>query len=73
MINERENLKRLDKHIELAKRNLELADEMFRIGNRSIIEQIKAKNDYIDAEVNKIRSKYLFKIAVSNMYKTIGK
>ena len=73
LINERESLKRLDKHIELAKQNLELAEEMFKIGNRSIIEQIKAKNDYIDAEVNKIRSKYLYKIAVSNMYKTIGK
>ena len=73
LINQKENLDRLDKHIELAKQNLELANEMFKIGNRSIIEQIKAKNDYIDAVLNKIKSKYQYKIAVSNMYKTIGK
>ena len=73
LINQKENLDRLDKHIELAKQNLELANEMFKIGNRSIIEQIKAKNDYIGAVLNKITSKYQYKIAVSNMYKTIGK
>lgn len=68
----KEDLRRIDKHIELAKQNLDLANEMFRLGNKTITDQIKAKNDYISALYSKNRSIYNYKLAVVELLKATG-
>ena len=72
-LNQKENLKKIDKHIELAKENLELANEMFKLGNKTITEQIKAKNDYIDAKYQKINARYQYKTAIAKLMNSIGR
>lgn len=61
------------KHLELTKQNLELAEEMYRLGKKSLIEMVSAKNNYITAKQMNIDARYKYKIAYSQLMNTIGK
>jgi len=61
------------KHLELTKQNLELAEEMYRLGKKSLIEMVSAKNNYITAKQSNIDARYQYKIAYSELMKVIGK
>ena len=72
LMQEKEGLTSVEKHIELTKENLAVAEKMFKIGNKAMSDYIKAKNDYIEALNLRIQSKLNYKIAYYNLMKVTG-
>jgi len=73
MVNARERIKATEAAERAAKENLDLANGRYQVGVGSIIEVADAETLYADAQTNRIRSVYDYKIAEAQLLRAIGK
>jgi outer membrane protein len=71
--NQKNNLLLAGKYVELAQENMDLADKLFFIGNKSATDYLQARNDYIKAKYQKINSYFNFILAKHDLYNSLGR